>query len=77
MAVSSGASDLAIDYIEIKNTIARYCFALDSKDFDLLDKVFTSDVDAKFPFSSGFKGLENVKAAIEKRYPISMLFNHF
>lgn len=39
-----------IDYFAIQNTIARYCIALDTKNFDLLvSDVFAPDVHASFP----------------------------
>lgn len=37
------------DYFAIQNTIARYCIALDTKNFDLLLDVFAPDVQAIFP----------------------------
>lgn len=58
---------LATDFINIRNTIARYCIALDSKDFDLLAHVFTEDVQAKFPFGDVLTSREAVAAALEKR----------
>jgi hypothetical protein len=57
----------AIDYIAIQNTIARYCHALDTKDFDVLDEVFAKDVEAIYPIRKA-KGVDEIKAAIEKRY---------
>ncbi|KAK4544073.1 hypothetical protein LTR36_004571 [Oleoguttula mirabilis] len=57
-----------LDYFAIQNTISRYCFALDSKDFDLLKQVFTEDVDSIYPFGRGqIQGVQNVAAAIKKR----------
>lgn len=57
-----------LDYFAIQNTISRYCFALDTKDFDLLNQVFTQDVDSVYPFGGQIKGVQNVGAAIKKRY---------
>lgn len=37
------------DYFAIQNTIARYCIALDNKNFDLLSDIFAADVHATFP----------------------------
>lgn len=34
-----------MNYEAIRNTIALYCIALDTKDFDLLEQVFTPDVE--------------------------------
>ena len=56
-----------LDYVAIQNTLARYCLALDTKDFDLLKQVFTEDVDTFYPFRGPIKGVENVAAAIKKR----------
>jgi len=58
----------ALDYIAIQNTIARYCLALDSKNFDLLKQVFTDDVDTVYPFGGQRKGVQVIIDAINKRY---------
>ncbi|EME38398.1 hypothetical protein DOTSEDRAFT_57502 [Dothistroma septosporum NZE10] len=55
-----------IDYFAIRNTIATYCIALDTKDFQLLRHVFVEDVDAVYPFWQ-IKGVQNVADAIQKR----------
>lgn len=57
-----------LDYEAIRNTIALYCIALDTKDFELLDKVFTADVETVYPFGGKRNGVADIKAAIEKRY---------
>lgn len=58
-----------LDYVAIQNTISRYCFALDTKDWALLEQVFLSDVNAKYPIGArSFDGLEPLSAAIQKRY---------
>jgi len=57
----------ALDYITIQNTIARYCLALDSKDFNLLKQVFTDDVDTVYPFGGSRKGVQDIMDAINKR----------
>ncbi|KAF2644261.1 hypothetical protein P280DRAFT_421072 [Massarina eburnea CBS 473.64] len=57
----------AHDALAIQNTISRYCEALDTKTFDLLDKVFVRDVVASYPFNAEMTGVEAVKRAIEKR----------
>ena len=56
-----------LDYIAIQNTIAKYCFALDSKDFGLLDSVFTEDITTVYPFRGESKGLRDIADAIKKR----------
>lgn len=54
------------DYEAIRNTLSNYCIALDSKDFSLLTSVFTSDVDAQYPFAH-HTSCESIAAAIQKR----------
>lgn len=55
------------DYRAIQNTIAKYCFALDNKDFDSLEQVFTEDVDTIYPFRGTIKGVREVALAIKQR----------
>ncbi|KXT01613.1 hypothetical protein AC578_8015 [Pseudocercospora eumusae] len=55
-----------LDYVAIQNTISTYCIALDTKDFALLRKVFTGDVDTIYPFAE-MKGVQVVAERIEKR----------
>jgi hypothetical protein len=57
-----------LDHIAIKNVIARYCQALDTKHFDLLHKVFMPDVLADYPFNSDMRGIETISTAIQNRY---------
>lgn len=57
----------ALDHFAIQNTIARYCIALDTKNFDLLEDVFTKDVHAKYPFREAMTGCETVSQAIQGR----------
>jgi hypothetical protein len=56
-----------LDVLAVKNIVSRYCQALDLKDFDLLGKVFTPDVDADYPFNSNLKSLDELKEAIKNR----------
>lgn len=62
------ASPNPIDYFAIQNTLSRYCIALDTKDFDLLEDVFTEDAAADYPFNDNLKGPRQIAAAIQKRY---------
>lgn len=57
----------ALDRFAIQNTIARYCLALDSKDWKLLEQTFTDDVEGDYPFNKNMKGLEAVSQAIQGR----------
>ena len=56
------------DYEDIRNVIARYCIALDTKDFDKLDMVFTENVETVYPFGGERLGIPDIKEAIKKRY---------
>ena len=55
------------DFELIRNTIALYAIALDTKDFTLLKHVFLEDVDTVYPMGN-LTGRQNVIDAIEKRY---------
>ncbi len=57
-----------LDVLAIKNVISRYCEALDSKDYTLLEEVFTHDVSADYPFNPSLQGVNTVAKAIENRY---------
>ena len=58
----------SIDYIAIQNVLARYCFALDTKDLNMLHQVLTPGIDAQYPFPGGdMQGIEAVIATISKR----------
>ncbi|KAI0008747.1 hypothetical protein F4779DRAFT_419236 [Xylariaceae sp. FL0662B] len=54
------------NYLAIRNTISRYCVALDTKNFDLLKQVFTADVEGVYPFGE-MKGVQVVAGTIQKR----------
>lgn len=56
-----------LDYELVRNTIARYSIALDTKNFSLLQDVFTEDCDTIYPMGE-LKGRQKVIEAIEKRY---------
>ncbi|KAF2810137.1 uncharacterized protein BDZ99DRAFT_305394 [Mytilinidion resinicola] len=57
-----------LDYFAIQNVISRYCVALDSKEFERLAEVFTTDVDATYPFPGGdLKGIEALESKIRAR----------
>jgi hypothetical protein len=50
----------------IRNVLATYCIALDSKNWSLLDHVFTSDVDGIYPFAK-MKGAKTIATAVKNR----------
>jgi hypothetical protein len=56
------------DHLAIKNTLSRYCEALDLKNFPLLRNVFTPDAIADYPFNSDLRGVEAISNAIQNRY---------
>jgi hypothetical protein len=56
-----------IDYFAIQAMLAKYCFALDTKDWNLLNDVFTQDAHASFPFAKDMVGVGTISSAIEKR----------
>jgi len=59
---------IALDHIAIQNTIARYCVALDTKDWDLLtSSIFTEDVLADYPFNKTMSDVKTVANAIKNR----------
>lgn len=56
-----------LDILVVKNVISRYCEALDTKDFALLENVFLQDVSADYPFNNDLQGVEAVANAIKNR----------
>ena len=66
-----------LDQLAIKNVIARYCEALDTKIFNLLDQVFVSDVKASYPFRPEMKGVDTIKDAIASRWVVCEDFHAY
>lgn len=68
-AAATAASAATADYEAIRNTIALYCIALDTKDWRLLrDGVFVRDVEAVYPFNEdAIMGVERLGKRIEER----------
>ncbi|KAL9085456.1 MAG: hypothetical protein Q9165_007606 [Trypethelium subeluteriae] len=65
---STTTAPSAADYEAIRNTVARYCFAIDDKDWSSLSSIFTLDADAEYPFPGGsLKGVKTMKDTIRKR----------
>jgi 3-phenylpropionate/cinnamic acid dioxygenase small subunit len=55
------------DRLEIDDVLSRYTFAIDTKDFDALDDVFTPDATIDYTTSGGIKGTyPEVKAWLAK-----------
>jgi len=44
------------DRLEIEDLLTRYCAAIDAKDFDRLDEVFTADATIDYTRSGGIRG---------------------
>jgi len=56
------------DYLAIKNVLALYCVALDTKDFSILEEVFVQDAVTIYPFDGGnMQGVDQIAAVISKR----------
>ncbi|THW31623.1 hypothetical protein D6D21_10655 [Aureobasidium pullulans] len=56
------------DYNAIRNAISLYCIALDTKDWPLLEKVFTKDVFAQYPFNDDpILGVDALSKRIQQR----------
>ncbi|ORY11203.1 SnoaL-like domain-domain-containing protein [Clohesyomyces aquaticus] len=55
------------DDLALRNILSRYCEALDTKNFPLLDKVFVADVQANYPFNPDMKGVDTIRNAIINR----------
>jgi hypothetical protein len=60
----------ALDHLAIQNVISLYCEALDSKDFTLLNRVFSPDVIADYPFNSDLQGVDAISKAVRNRYAV-------
>ena len=55
------------DRLEIEDLLIRYCAAIDAKDFDLLDEVFTADATIDYTRSGGIRdAYPAVKTWLEK-----------
>ncbi|KAK7184801.1 hypothetical protein DPSP01_002230 [Paraphaeosphaeria sporulosa] len=56
-----------LDALAIQNTLARYCEALDTKNWALLAKVFAPDCRADYPFNHSLHGASAISSAIQNR----------
>ncbi|WP_433496602.1 nuclear transport factor 2 family protein [Sphaerimonospora sp. CA-214678] len=74
MATAGGRADAARspalqDRLDIADLLARYCVALDGRDWDLLGQVFTEDAAAEYGSAGSPRGLpaivEVVRASLE------------
>jgi 3-phenylpropionate/cinnamic acid dioxygenase small subunit len=72
-------ADLAalVDRLEIEEVLTRYAWALDSKTFDGLDDVFTSDAHIDYTSSGGVAGpFPEVKAWLARVLPHFPAYQH-
>jgi 3-phenylpropionate/cinnamic acid dioxygenase small subunit len=74
--VDRAAQDLA-DRMEMQAVLTRYAWALDAREFDRLDDVFTPDAFLDYTTAGGIKGpFPEVKAWLEKVLPFFPAFQH-
>ena len=66
------------DRIEINDLLIRYTRAIDQKDWDLLDTVFTPDAEVDYVSSGGIKGsYPEVRAWLEKVLALFPITVHY
>jgi len=66
-----------VDRLEIESVLSRYAWALDTKEFDLLDAVFTPDAFLDYTTAGGIKGdYPEVKAWLAKVLPNFPAYQH-
>jgi len=70
------AFDSAADYNAIRNTLATYPLAIDSKDFGFLSKVFTKDIVANYsePLNV-LTGVQQVETVLQQVYDLLALLS--
>ncbi len=77
MAESSHIGTLS-DRIEIQDLLTRYCSALDSRQYNLLDSVFAPDAFVDYTSAGGISGrLPEVKAWLEKALGQFPMVQHY
>lgn len=65
------------DRIEIQDLFARYCHAIDERDWDALDHVFTEDARIDYSETGGAKGtFAEIKAWLPKALERFPMFQH-
>jgi 3-phenylpropionate/cinnamic acid dioxygenase small subunit len=65
------------DRLEIQDLMDRYCYAIDERDWDALDTVFTPDAVIDYTESGGVKGsLVEIKAWLPKALERFPAFQH-
>ena len=70
--------DSLADRVAIEEILARYCRAIDTGEWDLLDTVFTSDAVLDYTSSGGIRGVfPDVKAWLAKVLPRFAVRQHY
>lgn len=71
------AAQHLLDRLEIESVLSRYAWALDTKEFDLLDDVFTPDAFLDYTTAGGIKGdYREVKAWLATVLPSFPAYQH-
>ena len=66
------------DRMQIDDVLIRYTVAIDTKDFDLLDQVFTPDAHIDYTASGGIEGeYPNVKGWLANALSLFPTYQHF
>lgn len=66
-----------IDRIEIEDLLCRYTHAIDTKNWDLLDEIFTPDAEIDYTEVGGIKaGLQEMKEWLAKSLSVFSLTQH-
>ena len=66
------------DRIEIDDLLARYCRAIDTGEWDLLDTIFTADAVLDYTSSGGIRGaFSEVKPWLAKVLPLFAVRQHY
>jgi 3-phenylpropionate/cinnamic acid dioxygenase small subunit len=70
--------NILLDKFEIQELLTAYAHAIDSRDFGLLDDLFTADADIDYTASGGIKGqLETIKPFLQGALPMFKATQHF
>ena len=66
------------DHLEIQGLLTRYCTAIDSKQYDMLDTVFTPDAFIDYRSAGGISGkLPEIKAWLAKALGVFPMTQHY
>ncbi|MEL7480419.1 MAG: nuclear transport factor 2 family protein [Pseudomonadota bacterium] len=66
------------DRIEIQDLLTRYCHAIDQRNWDALDDIFTPDAHIDYTATGGIAGqLTEIKPFLESAIPLFKSIQHF